>query len=305
MLKEINLLIFDIQDLGCRSYTYISTLFYVMEEAAKQKIPVLVLDRPNPINGLVVDGPMLEEEYRSFLGYANVPYTHGMTIGELASFFNEEYKVGCDLHVVWMKGYKRWMRFEDTQLHWIPTSPNIPEATTASFYPMTGLFGEIQRFVSIGIGYTLPFKVVGAPWINPDKFAAQLNRYKLPGVLFYPFRFRPVGSSFSGKPCKGVLIKITNSRTFLPVTTQYALMSALRELYPKELLASLRELKARPLSFFKACGTHAIYDILEKEEHPFNRLCEIHAKERQKFLLTRKNIYMAIISTHACWLLIH
>ncbi|MBS0259861.1 MAG: DUF1343 domain-containing protein, partial [Proteobacteria bacterium] len=121
-----------------------------------------------------------------------------------------------------------------------------------------------------------------------DTFAQALNRYKLPGVLFYPFRFRPVGSSFSGKPCKGVLIRITNRRTFLPVTTQYALMSVLREQYPKELLASLRELKARPLSFFKACGTHLIYDILEKEEHPFAKLCEIHASERQKFILARK-----------------
>ncbi|MBI3236525.1 MAG: DUF1343 domain-containing protein [Chlamydiales bacterium] len=128
MLKGIDLIVYDIQDIGCRSYTYTTTLFYVMEEAAKKGIPVVVLDRPNPINGLIVDGPMLEEKWRSFIGYINVPYCHGMTVGELARFFNEKYRIGCDLHVVWMKGWKRSMSYQDTGLHWVPTSPHIPEA---------------------------------------------------------------------------------------------------------------------------------------------------------------------------------
>jgi len=288
MLKGLSLLVFDIQDIGSRSYTYASTLFYVMEEAAKQNIPVLVLDRPNPINGLVVDGPMLEEKLRSFVGYVNVPYCHGMTLGELAKFFNEEYKVKADLKVVPLKGWKRWMNFKETQLAWIPTSPYIPESTTCLTYPVCGLFGEMRFFVSIGVGYTLPFKVVGAPWIDPEAFARTLNRYKLPGVHFTPFRYRPIAGSFTAKACKGVLIHVTNHRTYLPVTTQYLLMSVLKELYPKETKKAIQDVKATPQTFFKACGTLDIIKILEKEKTPFKSLCQIHAKERKKFAEVRK-----------------
>lgn len=128
MLDGIDVLVYDIQDIGCRSYTYTTTLFYVMEEAAKRNIPVIVLDRPNPINGVIVDCPMLEEKWRSFIGYINVPYCHGMTIGELARFFNEKYEIGCKLKVVLMKGWKRSMSYKDTGLQWVPTSPHIPEA---------------------------------------------------------------------------------------------------------------------------------------------------------------------------------
>ena len=133
MLKGIDSLVFDIQDLGTRSYTYCTTLFYAMEEAAKRGIEVIVLDRPNPINGMTIDGPLLDEKYRSKLGYINVPYCHGMTIGELAKYFNGEYKVGCRLRVVPMKGWNREMTFQDTGLPWIPTSPQVPEASTAWF----------------------------------------------------------------------------------------------------------------------------------------------------------------------------
>ncbi|MBS0637838.1 MAG: DUF1343 domain-containing protein [Verrucomicrobia bacterium] len=286
MLKGLSLLVFDIQDLGTRSYTYETTLFYAMEEAAKRKIPVLVLDRPNPINGLIIDGPMLEKDFKSFIGYIDIPYCHGMTIGELARYFNEEYKIGCDLSVVPMRGWKRWMSFEDTGLHWIPTSPNIPEPTTACFYPMTGLIGDM-RLVSIGVGYTLPFKVVGAPFINPKTFAEALNARKLPGVAFYPFRFQPTSGSFAAKPCKGVLIKVTNPQRFLPVTTGYAVMSTLKEQYPKEMAKALRDLRGKPELFFKACGTEKIFATLEKEKKPFNKLTAVHSAERQKFLETR------------------
>ncbi len=286
MLKGISLLVFDIQDIGSRSYTFATTLYYVMEEAAKQKIPVVVLDRPNPINGLIVDGPMLEQDFRSFIGYLNIPYCHGMTIGELANFFNEEYKIGCALSVVPMKGWKRWMNFEDTGLHWIPTSPNIPEATTPCFYPITGLLGDM-RFVSIGIGYTLPFKVVGAPWIHPKKFAAALNAKGLPGVHFYPFHFQPTSGSFVQKPCKGVLLKITNPRSFLPVTTAFAIMCGLKEQYPKQMAKAIKDLKAKPELFYKACGTNKIIELLEQEK-PFSKLAALHSKERQKFVELRK-----------------
>lgn len=288
MLKGLSLLVFDMQDIGSRSYTYASTLFYVMEEAAKRNISVLVLDRPNPINGLVVDGPMLDEKLRSFIGYVNVPYCHGFTLGELARFFNEEYKVRADLRVVPMKGWKRWMNFKETGRSWTPTSPYIPEASTCLSYPVCGLFGEMRFFVSIGIGYTLPFKVVGAPWIDPELFARTLNRYKLPGVYFSPFRFRPLAGSFTAKACKGVLIHVTNHRQYLPVTTQYLLMSVLKELYPNETKKAIRDVIAEPQSFFKACGTHEIVKILEKEKSPFYQLRRLHAEERKKFLEKRK-----------------
>ena len=180
MLNEVDLIIYDIQDIGVRSYTYATTLFYVMEEAAKHQIPVIVFDRPNPINGLIIDGGMLDNAWRSFIGYLNVPYCHGMTIGELALFFNEEYQVGCKLKVIPMKGWKRKMSFKDTGLSWIPTSPHIPEADSPLFYASTGIIGELD-LVNIGVGYTLPFKVIGAPWINGEEFATKLNQQKLPG----------------------------------------------------------------------------------------------------------------------------
>lgn len=185
MLQGIDVIVYDIQDIGCRPYTYMTTLCYVMEEAARSGIPVIVLDRPNPINGLVVDGPMLQEKWQSFIGYINVPYCHGMTIGEIARFFNDKYKIGCKLKVIGMLGWKRSMTYADTGLAWIPTSPYIPESDTPQYYASTGLLGELS-LVNIGIGYTLPFKVVGAPWIKAQTLADKLNEQKLPGVSFFP-----------------------------------------------------------------------------------------------------------------------
>ncbi|MBS0656146.1 MAG: DUF1343 domain-containing protein [Verrucomicrobia bacterium] len=292
MLKAISLLVFDIQDIGSRTYTFASTLFYVMEEAAKQHIPVLVLDRPNPINGIVIDGPMLEKEFRSFIGYVNVPYCHGMTIGELARLFNEQYAIKCDLHIVPMKGWKRSMSFEETGLTWIPTSPNIPEASTVCFYPITGPVGEIAP-VSIGIGYTLPFKVIGAPWIQADLFASALNQYQLPGVIFHPTRFKPFAGRFAKKSCQGVLITITDRQRFLPVTTQYAILSALKALYPKQMNEGIKAFEEKQNNFFKSCGTQEIFKILKTKKTAFEELKTIHSKERAEFLVTRKKFILS------------
>ena len=213
MLKNIDVIIYDIQEIGCRSYTYATTLYYVMEEAAKKNIEVIVLDRPNPLGGIIVDGPMLKEKNRSFLGYINVPYCHGMTIGELARFFNEEYKVKCKLKVIPLKGWRRDMTYQETGLAWTPTSPQIPEADTPFFYPATGLLGGLQ-LVSIGIGYTLPFKVVGAPWIDSKAFANALNEQDLKGVKFLPFHFKPFFGPYKNEECHGVRIHDYRSETF-------------------------------------------------------------------------------------------
>jgi len=175
------------------------------------------------------------------LGYINVPYCHGMTVGELARFFNEEYKIRCNLHVIPMKGWKRHMTYQNTGLAWIPTSPYIPEPDTPFFYASTGILGSLG-IVNIGIGYTLPFKVVGAPWIDADDFAAKLNAQKLPGVKFLPFHYQPYYGKFKGKHCEGVQIIITDPHRYRPLAVQYMLIGLLKSLYPSIFRESLAKI---------------------------------------------------------------
>lgn len=287
MLKGIDLLIYDIQDIGSRSYTYITTLFYAMEEAAKSKIPFIVLDRPNPINGVVVDGPMLEDRWRSFVGYINVPYCHGMTIGELAQYFKGEYQIDCNLKVIPMKGWKRRMTFTDTHLPWVPTSPYIPEPTTPLYYPTTGLMGELE-IVNIGIGYTLPFKVIGAPWIEAEKFATTLNGQKFPGVHFRPFHFTPFYGRFAKQECQGVQIVITQPLIYKPVSTQYLIIGILKGLYPEKVKEALQKSKSKKEMFCKINGTEEVYRIVTEMHSIVWKLRELHQKERDAFMDTRK-----------------
>lgn len=288
MLKNIDVLIYDIQDIGSRSYTYETTLYYAMEEASKRRISVMVLDRPNPLNGVIVDGPMLEEKWRSFVGYINVPYVHGMTIGELAQFFNAEYKVNCNLTVVPMEGWQRQMSFQETGLLWIPTSPNIPESCTALYYPTTGIFGELP-LVNIGIGYTLPFKLVGAPWIDAHVFAQKLNAQKFPGVYFKPYFFRPFYGRYAHENCQGVLVLVTNPLTYKPVSTQYLLIGILKSLYPAKFSESLENMPgSRKDMFCKVCGTDDIYNMLQDPAPIVWKLRDFHKSEREAFLKLRK-----------------
>lgn len=288
MLKNIDILVYDIQEIGCRSYTYASTLFYAMEEAAKNKTPIIVLDRPNPMSGLIVDGPMMQEKWRSFLGYINVPYCHGMTIGELALFFNKEYKIGCKLKVVPMTGWKRQMTYQDTRLPWIPTSPYIPEADTPFYYASTGILGSLG-VVSIGIGYTLPFKVVGAPWIDGPGLAEKLNAQKLPGVHFMPFDFKPFYGKFKNLICHGVKIVITNAKSYRPLSVQYMLIGILKSLYPRHFRTKLD--KITPLqksSFCKVNGNSDILEMIQKQKYVAWKLIGYGEEERQAFLEKRK-----------------
>ncbi len=288
MLKTVDVLVFDIQDIGVRPYTYATTLFYVMEEAAKLKIPVIVLDRPNPMGGLMIDGPMLEEGFRSFIGYINVPYCHGMTIGELALFFNTEYKINCTLTVVPMKGWKREMAFKDTGLVWIPPSPNIPESDTPYYSSTTGLLGELD-LVNIGIGYTLPFKLVGAPWINADQFAKTLNDQKIGGVSFPPIHYKPFYGSLKGSDCHGVKIHITTPSLYRPLVTQAFLIGILKTLYPNEVEAKIKALSPEKLSLFnKAFGSDTAHKLLLNEKYLTWKLIEHHKEERETFLKKRE-----------------
>lgn len=288
MLKGIDILVYDIQEIGCRSYTYASTLFYVMEEAAKRKIPVIVLDRPNPMGGHLVDGPMLREKWRTFLGYVNVPYCHGMTIGELAQFFNAQYHINCSLHVIPMKGWHRKMTYKETGLAWIPTSPYIPEPDTPFYYASTGILGALS-IVNIGIGYTLPFKVIGAPWIESEEFAFKLNGQKLPGVKFLPFRYTPYYGKFKGKNCEGVQIVITDPLHYRPVAVQYMLIGLLKSLYPSMFRACLSEVSAEAkASFCKVNGNEEIFSMIEKEPYVAWKLISFDKDERKLFGEIRK-----------------
>jgi uncharacterized protein YbbC (DUF1343 family) len=288
MLQGIDVLVYDIQDIGCRSYTYTTTLFYAMEEAAKLGIPVIVFDRPNPLGGLIVDGPMLQKKWRSYIGYINVPYCHGMTIGELALFFNERYQVGCRLKVVPMKGWKRSMSFADTGLTWIPASPYVPEADTPRFYATTGLLGELS-LVNIGIGYTLPFKVIGAPWIRAREFADMLNQQKLPGVFFMPFHYRPFYGLHKGKDCQGVMIVVTDPRRFRPVSSQYMILGILKNMYPKQVVARLSAIEdSKKELFCKACGNEEMLTLIKVEQYIAWKLILYQKEEREQFLTERK-----------------
>lgn len=283
MMQEIDLFVYDIQDIGVRPYTYTTTLFYVMEEAVKAGKPVIVLDRPNPLGGKLIDGPMLQHTHRSFIGYINVPYCHGMTIGELALFFNKEYKIGCQLTVIAMKGWSREMDFAMTGLSWIPPSPHIPEPITPLYCATTGMLGELG-IINIGVGYTLPFKVVGAPWIDAEKFSDVLNRQHLPGVFFSPFHYRPFYGSFKGKDCHGVLIHIRDRIHYRPLDVQFALLGILKSLYPEQVAGAIAHIphSAKDL-FCKAGGTDHIFTLLQKEKFVTWKLIGFQSQEREAF----------------------
>ncbi|HEV7683569.1 MAG TPA: exo-beta-N-acetylmuramidase NamZ domain-containing protein [Pyrinomonadaceae bacterium] len=231
-LKDLDALVFDIQDVGTRFYTYISTLGYVMEEAAKVKLPVVVLDRPNPIGGLDIEGPIADADKLSFVVYQRIPVRHGMTIGELARLFNEQSKLGCDLRVIEMAGWRRSMWLDETNLLWVNPSPNMRSLNEATLYPGIGLLETTN--VSVGRGTDTPFEVVGAPWIDGRQLAAYLNNQKIAGVRFVPVRFTPTTSVFKGEECGGVNIIITDRERLRPVTNGLELAVALHKLYPAE-----------------------------------------------------------------------
>ncbi len=231
-LKDLDALVFDIQDVGARFYTYISTLGYVMEEAAKAGRPVFVLDRPNPINGLQVEGPIADPDRLSFTAYHSIPVRHGMTIGELAQLFNQERKIGCDLRVVKMEGWRRAMWFDETNLTWVNPSPNMRSLTEATLYPGVALLETTN--VSVGRGTDTPFEVVGAPWIDGQQLALYLNSQSIAGVRFIPMRFTPASSVFKGEECGGINIIITDRAKFRPVPNGLEIAAALRKLYPAQ-----------------------------------------------------------------------
>ncbi|MGI8639281.1 MAG: exo-beta-N-acetylmuramidase NamZ domain-containing protein [Pyrinomonadaceae bacterium] len=231
-LKDLDAIVFDIQDIGTRFYTYISTLQNVLEEAAKAKIPVFVLDRTNPINGVDVEGAVADADKLTFVATHTLPVRHGMTIGELAQMFNAEKKIGADVRVIKMENWTRPMWFDQTNQIWTNPSPNMRSLTEATLYPGIGLLETTN--ISVGRGTDTPFEVVGAPWIDGQKLAAYLNGKNLSGVRFIPVRFKPNASVFKDENCYGINIVITNRAQFLPVRTGIEIAVALRKLYPND-----------------------------------------------------------------------
>jgi uncharacterized protein YbbC (DUF1343 family)/CubicO group peptidase (beta-lactamase class C family) len=231
-LKDLDALVYDIQDVGARFYTYISTLGNVMEEAARVKLPVFVLDRPNPIGGVDVEGPIADSDKLSFTSYHMIPTRHGLTIGELAQLFNKQRNIGADLRVIKMEGWRRSMWFDETNLTWVNPSPNMRSLTEATLYPGVGLLETTN--VSVGRGTDTPFEVVGAPWIQGDRLAEYLNQRGIPAVRFVPLRFTPNASVFKDQQCGGVNIIITDRALFRPLVTGIEMALALRKLYPND-----------------------------------------------------------------------
>ena len=232
MLQSIDTMVVDIQNIGARFYTYETTLSYVMEEAAKRKIAVVVLDRPNPINGFQIEGPTLDKDALSFVGSFPMPIRHGLTMGELARLFNAEKKIGCDLTVVEMKGWRRDLWFDQTGLLWVNPSPNMRNQIQATLYPGIGAIEGTN--ISVGRGTDTPFEQVGAPWIDGIRLAAELNARAIAGVSFYPLSFTPSSSKYKGERCQGIFIVVLDRAAVRPVRVGLEIAAAIYRLYPSQ-----------------------------------------------------------------------
>lgn len=231
MLEDIDIVCFDIQDVGARFYTYIYTMAYAMQACAENDKTFVVFDRPNPINGNVVEGFILQEEFTSFVGLYPITQRHGMTVGELSLMFNKEFGINCNLKVIPIKNWSRSSYFEDLPLVWIPSSPNIPNSNTALVYAGMCLFEGTN--LSVGRGTTLPFHYLGAPFINADDLVEKLNNENLKGVKFFPAYFTPSSSIYKDKACEGVYIAVKDKQSFQPVRVAIKIFNIVKKTYPE------------------------------------------------------------------------
>jgi len=229
IVSNLDCLIYDMQDVGVRCYTYVSTLYYCTKASGETSTPLYVLDRPNPLTGAKVEGPVLSEEYLSFIGIAEIPLRYGLTLGELARLLNRKYSLGAEIHIYPLENWSREMWFTETKLPWVPPSPNIPSPDTALIYCGTVLIEGTN--LSEGRGTTKPFEYIGAPWIKPVDLAKKLNSLNLPGVLFRPVRFIPYTSKYSGEHCGGVHIYVYDKEKFKPIETTLHLIKIVKEDY--------------------------------------------------------------------------
>lgn len=293
MLEGLDVVVYDIQDVGTRSYTFISTLGLMMRACAENGIEVMVLDRPNPLGGNKVEGCVVEPGFFSFVSEFRIPYVYGLTVGELAVLLNEEglncgqkgdeEPLKCRLTVIPMEGWHRNMVYQDTGLPWVLPSPNIPYPQTAIDYPSAGICGEFQGYLNVGIGYTLPFEVFAAEWIDADALKARLDSYNLPGVAFRTIHFKPFSGSLKGTLVHGVQFHYTDYEAASCTLTQFYVMQAVNELYPER--NPFKISLSRTAMFDKVCGTdyvritfgkrlkvEDIIDYWTKDVEPFREL---------------------------------
>lgn len=292
MLQGIDVLVYDIQDIGCRSFTYISTLGNLIKAAAQNHIQVIVLDRPNPLGGEKVEGSLVEDDCVSFVSQFKIPYIYGLTPGELAVLLNNENMLGgikCDLQVVKMKGWKRKMTYADTGLKWVLSSPHIPQPETALYYPVSGIVGELDS-ISIGVGYTLPFQLFGAPWIKAPELTARLNALQLPGVAFRPIYYTPYYAFGKGTELQGVQVYLTDYRKARLCDIQFYVLQELYKLYPDHDL--LEQASANRKSMIdKVCGSKQIRQLFQKR-HLWSDVKAYWDKDAEAFKRLSKKYYL-------------
>ncbi len=290
MLESVDVLVYDIQDIGCRSYTYISTMYLAMQAAAENNIEFVVLDRPNPLGGLKVEGNLVEDGFFSFVSQLKIPYVYGLTCGELANMINSEMmEKPCKLTVVKMKKWRRKMNFEATGLPWVPTSPHIPFAHSAYFYPVSGILGELG-YMSIGVGYTLPFEMFAAEWIKAEEFANALNAKRLPGITFRPIHLKPYYSVGQGKNYQGVQIHLTDFAKARLSDIQFHVMEVAAQLYPGHKVFDHAP-KNRFDMFDKVSGSDYIRTEFSKN-HRFADIQSYWTKDENAFKRASKKYYL-------------
>lgn len=290
MLKNIDVLVYDIQDIGCRSFTYISTLANIMKAAARNHIKVVVLDRPNPLGGKKVEGCITEDDCISFVSQFKVPYVYGLTPGELARLLNDEGLLGekCDLEVVKIKGWKRSMTYGDTGLKWVLSSPHIPEASSAPFYTVSGIVGELDS-INIGVGYTIPFQTFAAPWIKATELADRMNALRLPGYTFRPIYYSPFYSKYKGRQLQGVQVHFTNYRKARLCDVQFYILQELYKLYPNHDI--LKQAGQRAGMFDKVCGSKKIRELFLRR-HRWKDVKAYWDKDADKFKKLSRQYYL-------------
>ncbi len=291
MLDGVDILVYDIQDIGCRSYTYISTMYLAMQAAMENDIEFMVLDRPNPLGGYKVEGNIVEDGFISFVSQLKIPYIYGLTCGELAGMINGEGMMEnpCKLTVVKMKKWRRKMNFEDTGLPWVPTSPHIPFAHSAYFYPVSGILGELG-YMSIGVGYTLPFEMFAADWIKAEEFSKALNSKNLPGVTFRPIHVKPYYSVGQGKDLQGVQIYLTDFSKVRLSDIQFHVMEVAADLYPDNKVFENAP-KNRFDMFDKVSGSDFIR-LEFSENHNYEDIRSYWTKDEDNFKQRSKKYYL-------------
>ncbi|HLL00019.1 MAG TPA: DUF1343 domain-containing protein [Myxococcaceae bacterium] len=286
-LAGLDALVFDIQDVGSRYYTYVYTMALAMKVAAQAKVPFFVLDRPNPLGGTLIEGNLVGERFRSFVGLYPLPNRHGMTAGELARLFNSEFGIGCELTVVPCEGLRRDMSWQETGLPFISPSPNMPTADTALVYPGMCL-GEGTN-VSEGRGTCRPFEQFGAPWLDSEALVARLEKESLPGVIFRPVGFTPTFDKFRGESCNGAFIHVTDPQAFLPLRTGIAIFQAVKEVGGGKFdwRADAYEFVEDVPAFDLLCGTEQVRRGIE-QGWPLERLMEGFSAQEQAFEKQRR-----------------